>query len=385
MTVDAPILHRARRARQIWGLLLLPVVAIVLALVVGAAVILVSELVLGGGRTFDPLLPLVAYGALLEGAFGGFDPLVGTLVATAPLVLGGLAVAVGFKAGLFNIGVTGQFLMGALGAVAAGVAVANQPPIIAIPIAVLAGTAAGGLWAFIVGALKALSGAHEVVTTIMLNYVAISVLAALVSGPLKVPNSPSPVTFGVGNAAYPILIGRNGHLGLLIALIAVVVVWWLLYRTTRGFEIRTVGANPDAARYAGMRPRVIVPLTMTLSGMLAGLAGTGVVLGITHQMTSSFGTTVGFDSIAVALLARSNPFGILPAAFLFGAMRAGAGLMQIKAGIPVELVDVVQATILLVLVATPVIRRLLRLRGTPAAIEAAPTITKSYSGETAVR
>jgi ABC-type uncharacterized transport system permease subunit len=385
MTVDAPILHRARRARQISGLLLLPIVAIVLALVVGAAVILVSELVLGGGRKFDPLLPLVAYGALLEGAFGGFDPLVGTLVATAPLVLGGLAVAVGFKAGLFNIGVTGQFLMGALGAVAAGVAVANQPPIVAIPIAVLAGTAAGGLWAFIVGALKALSGAHEVVTTIMLNYVAISVLAALVSGPLKVPNSPSPVTFGVGNAAYPILIGRNGHLGLLIALIAVVVVWWLLYRTTRGFEIRTVGANPDAARYAGMRPRVIVPLTMTLSGMLAGLAGTGVVLGITHQMTSSFGTTVGFDSIAVALLARSNPFGILPAAFLFGAMRAGAGLMQIKAGIPVELVDVVQATILLVLVATPVIRRLLRLRGTPAAIEAAPTITKSYSGETAVR
>jgi len=373
-----------RRLRDLGSLLLLPVIAIVLALIVGAIVILASELLISGNK-FDPLLPFVAYEALLEGAFGGDNAIVGTLVFTTPLVLGGLAVAVGFKAGLFNIGAQGQFLVGALGAVIAGVAVSTQPPIIAIPIAVLAGTVAGGLWGFIVGALKALSGAHEVVTTIMLNYVGISLLAALVSGPLKVPNSPSPVTFDVGNAAYPVLIGRNGHLGLVIAVVAIVVIWWLLYRTTRGFEIRTVGANPDAARYAGMRPRVIVPLTMTLCGMLAGLAGTGEILGITHQMTSSFSTTVGFDSIAVALLARSNPFGVLPAALLFGAMRSGAGLMQIKAGIPVELVDVVQATILLVLVATPVIRRLLRLRGTPAAIEAAPTITKSYSGETVVR
>jgi len=372
------------RMRKLGSVVLLPVIAIVLALIVGSIVILFSELLIPG-HTFDPLLPFVAYEALLEGALGSDNAIVGTLVFTAPLVLGGLAVAVGFKAGLFNIGARGQFLVGALGAVAAGVAVAGQPSIIAIPIAVLAGMAAGGLWGFIVGALKALSGAHEVVTTIMLNYVADSLLAALVSGPLKVPNSPSPVTFDVGNAAYPVLIGRNGHLGLLIAIVAIVVIWWLLYRTTRGFEIRTVGANPDAARYAGMRPRVIVPLTMTLSGMLAGLAGTGEILGINHHMTSGFSTTVGFDSIAVALLARSNPFGVLPAALLFGAMRSGAGLMQIKAGIPAELVDVVQATILLVLVATPVIRRLLRLRGTPAAIEAAPTITKSYSGETVVR
>jgi len=372
------------RMRKLGSVVLLPVIAIVLALIVGSIVILFSELLIPG-HTFDPLLPFVAYEALLEGALGSDNAIVGTLVFTAPLVLGGLAVAVGFKAGLFNIGARGQFLVGALGAVAAGVAVAGKPSIIAIPIAVLAGMAAGGLWGFIVGALKALSGAHEVVTTIMLNYVADSLLAALVSGPLKVPNSPSPVTFDVGNAAYPVLIGRNGHLGLLIAIVAIVVIWWLLYRTTRGFEIRTVGANPDAARYAGMRPRVIVPLTMTLSGMLAGLAGTGEILGINHHMTSGFSTTVGFDSIAVALLARSNPFGVLPAALLFGAMRSGAGLMQIKAGIPAELVDVVQATILLVLVATPVIRRLLRLRGTPAAIEAAPTITKSYSGETVVR
>jgi ABC-type uncharacterized transport system permease subunit len=363
-----------------WGLAALPLIAILLAFVVGAVVILSSELILGG--RFDPFLPLTAYRALIVGAFGSFDAIVDTLIATSPLVFGGLAVATAFKAGLFNIGAQGQFLVGALGAVIVGVAVANQPAPIAITASVLAGIVVGGLWGFIPGLLKAVSGAHEVVTTIMLNYVAISVLAALVSGPLKVPGSPSPVTYDVGNAAYPVIIGRNGHLGIVLAVVAVLVVRWLLYRTTIGFEIRTVGTNPDAAAYAGMRPRRLLVLTMTLAGVLAGLAGTDVVLGVTHQMTSSFGTTVGFDSIAVALLARSEPYGILPAALLFGAMRAGASLMQIQAGIPVELVDVIQATILLVLVATPVLRRLLRLRGARGGIATTPTITRSYGGET---
>ena len=135
---------------------------------------------------------------------------------------------------------------------------------------------------------------------------------------------------------------------------------FLLYRTTRGFEIRTAGANPDAARYAGMRPAFLIILTMTLSGLLGGLAGTVQVLGISHVVTGSYGTTVGFDSIAVALLGRSNPIGIVFAALLFGALRAGAGLMQIQAGIPPELVDVLQATILLFLVANLVLRRIFR-------------------------
>jgi simple sugar transport system permease protein len=365
----------------IWAVAALPLIAIVLALVVGAVIILSSELILGG--TFDAFLPIVAYRALIVGAFGTFDAIVDTLVATSPLVFGGLAVAVAFKAGLFNIGAQGQFLMGALGAVVVGVAMSSQPAPIAIVATIVAGLVVGGLTGFIPGILKAVSGAHEVVTTIMLNYIAISVLAALVSGPLKVPGSPSPVTFDVGTAAYPVLFGRNGHLGILLALAAALFVRWLLYRTTVGFEIRTVGTNPDAAAYAGMRPRRMIVLTMSLAGALAGLAGTDVVLGVTHQMTSSFGTTVGFDSIAVALLARSEPLGILPAALLFGAMRSGASLMQIQAGIPVELVDVIQATILLVLVATPVLRRLFRLRGTKAGITTTPTITRSYGGEVA--
>jgi len=369
--------------RSAWAVAALPLISIVLALVVGAIVILASQLLLTD-RAFDLFLPVTAYSALLEGSFGTPGAFLNSLISSTPLVLGGLAVGLGFKAGLFNIGAQGQFLMGALGAVAAGAAVSTQPPIVAIPIALFCGMLAGAAMGFIPGFLKAVSGAHEVVTTIMLNYVAVSLLAALVSGPLKVPRSPSPVTRDVGNAAYPILLQPNGHLGILIAIAAVVVIWWLLYRTTLGFEIRTVGANPDAARYAGMRPRFLLVLTMSLSGLLAGTAGAGVVLGVTHLMTSSFGTTVGFDSIAVALLARSNPLGIPFAALLFGAMRAGAGLMQIKAGIPVELIDVVQATVLLFLVASPVLRRVFRLRGVRSGLGSTETIAQTYGGEKAV-
>ena len=208
-----------------------------------------------------------------------------------------------------------------------------------------------------------------------------NILAAAVSGPLRVPKAPAPVTFDVGHAALPIFLGKTGHIGILIAAGMVFVVWWLLYRTTLGFEIRTAGANPDAARYAGMRPRRLMMLTMTFSGGLAGMAGAGELLGVTHQTQTSFATSVGFDAIAVALLARSNPLAIIPAALLFGAMRAGAGQMQIQAT-PRELVDVLQAIILIVVVALPVVSRSLAGRGGRTAPPEAQTITKSYASET---
>ena len=346
--------------RRIWNAIAVPLVVIVGSLALGAIVVLFSELLVPG-KPFDPWLWVTAYAALVEGATGSYDAVVSTLVNTTPLLLGGLAVGFGFKAGLFNIGAQGQFLIGALGSVIVGVWVSTWSPILAIPAATIAGILAGAFWGFIPGFLKAVSGAHEVVSTIMMNYIAVATLAALVSGPLKVPRSPQAMTFDVKNAAFPVFLGRNGHIGILIALLAALFVWWLLNRTTWGFEVRSVGANPDASRYAGMRPRLIIIATMTFSGALAGLAGTSVLLGVNHAMTSSFGTTVGFDSIAVALLARSNPLGIIFSALIFGAMRAGAGLMQVKAQIPAELVDVLQATILLLLVATPVIRRVFGL------------------------
>jgi simple sugar transport system permease protein len=361
----------------------LPLISILLALLVGAIVIIASQLVLPGAQ-FNLLLPLTAYSALLQGAFGSFDAIVDTLVATAPLVLGGLSVGFAFKAGLFNIGAQGQFLLGALGSVAVGIALAGSSPLVAISLALLAGLLAGAAWGFIPGFLKAVSGAHEVVVTIMLNYVARYVIGAVVGGPLRQQGRSEAITPDVGNAGLPILIGNSGHAGIVLALVAVVFIAWLLFRTTLGFEIRTVGANPDAARYAGMRPRVLTILTMSLAGGLAGLAGAVVVLGVQHNMTPSFVSTVGFDSIAVALLGRTNPVGIVFAALLFGALRAGATLMQIEAGIPVELIDVLQATILLFLVANPVLRRVFRLRGVKTGIETTETITKTYGGETPV-
>jgi len=378
----APIGARIRdAARSAARAAILPAIAIGLALIVGAIVIWVSELIVPGGEV-DLFMAVDAYVALFRGAVGSDRAIVNTLVYAAPLMLAGLGVGLAFRAGLFNIGGEGQFLMGALAAVAIGTAVQDWPAPVAILLALLAGIAAGAAWGFIPGFLKAASGAHEVVTTIMLNFVAKAVLAAVVSGPLDQPGSPSPITDDVGNAALPIILGRNGHAGILLALLAAVGIHWLLYRLTLGFEIRAVGANPDAARMAGMRPAFIIVLTMCIAGALAGAAGAVVLLGVNQSMQASFGTSVGFDAIAVALLGRSNPLGIVLAALLFGGMRAGEQLMQISAGIPADLVDVLQAVILLFLVATPyLLRRWSRLRDIGGSVASGETtITRTYGG-----
>ncbi|HXX61140.1 MAG TPA: ABC transporter permease, partial [Candidatus Sulfotelmatobacter sp.] len=304
-----------------------------------------------------------------------------TAVQAAPLLLAGLGVAVGFRAGLFNIGAQGQFLLGALGAVWIGASLADASPVVVIPLALLVSVLVGAAWAGIAGYLKATSGAHEVVTTIMLNYVALALLSWLVAGPLRLTNSPQPVTAGVGNAALPILIGRDGHIGILIALAAVPLVWFLLHRTTIGFEIRSVGANADAARYAGMRPRFVILLTMALAGGLAGLAGGTTLLGLSQQMPAGYSTTVGFDAITVALLGRSNPWGVLPASILFGAMRAGAGSMQIQAGVPADLVYIIQAIILLFLIVDVLLRQLPGLRGAQTGLVTSAAVVHVAGGE----
>jgi simple sugar transport system permease protein len=353
---------------------IVPFTAIVGGLAVGAIIIIVSSL----AGAFDPLLPLLAYRNLLEGAFGSVRGIVQTINTATPLILGGMAVGLGFKAGLFNIGGRGQFLMGALGAAAVGAWLAGASPWVAIPVSIGAGALLGAGWGFVPGALKAWTGAHEVVTTIMLNFIAGALVAYLITGPLAAPGFSFARTGPLGNAALPTFFDTQIHLGVLIAFGLVPVVWWLLWRSTLGFEIRTVGANPDAARYAGMRPAFLTILTMSMSGLLFGLAGAGQILGISHFMNASYGSSVGFDAITIALLGRSHPVGIVLASLLFGAMRAGAGLMQINAGIPVEIIDVIQASILFFLAADIVIRRLLRIRAPGAEQDELATVTKSY-------
>jgi simple sugar transport system permease protein len=372
-----------RRLERAWELLALPLIAIVLSVLVGSIVIIASNWLVTG--EVKPGLAVDAFAALVEGSIGSERAIINTLVTSVPLLLCGLSVGLAFKAGLFNIGVHGQFLMGALGAVAVGAWLRESPPAIAIPLALGAGMLFGAVWGFIPGFLKATSGAHEVVTTIMLNFVAASVLAAAVNGPLTVQGSVSPITPDVGNASLPILFGRNGHIGIIYAPFIALLYGWLLFRTTRGFEIRIAGSSPDAARYAGMSPRRLIVWTMTAAGMLAGMAGATDLLGVTHQMTSSYSTTVGWDSIAVALLGRTSPIGIVLAALLFGGLRTGSGYMQIEAGVPAELVGVLQALILFFLVASPVIVRLLRIKGARTGLEDATTITSTYGGEATIR
>ena len=371
--------RRPPLGERIRAVALLPAIAIVLALVIGGVVIILSSPLIRG---FDPALPLVAYAALAQGAFGSVQAIINTLVNATPLVLAGLAVGLGFKAGLFNIGAQGQFLLGAVSATVAAIALNDASPWIAIPVSLLAGMAGGLAWGFVPGFLKAFTGAHEVVTTIMLNFVAVHLVSYVISGPFRGANVTFARTDDFSAAALPVLVGRNGHLGLLFVVVAVPLAWWVIYRSTVGFEIRTVGANPDAARYAGMHPRWITILTMSACGLLAGLAGAGEILGEVGYMPASYGTTVGFDAIAVALLGRAHPVGILFAGLLFGAMQAGAGLMQVQAGVPAQMVGLLQAVILFFLAADLVVRRFLRVRTAGAGMTPElQTVSQSYGDQ----
>jgi simple sugar transport system permease protein len=363
--------------------LALPLGAIAMALVVGAVVLIATSPIVTG--SFDPTLPVSTYWALIQGSMLSVNGLVDTVVSATPLILVGLAVGLCFKAGMFNIGGQGQFLMGAVAAAAAGAALANAPTYVAVPISLLAGLIAGAAYGFVPGALKAFTGAHEVVTTIMLNYVAIQIVSYFITGPLQAPGASFARSLDVGNASLPVILlegtGHAGHLGIIIPIIVVPLIWWLLNRSTIGFEIRTVGANPDAARYAGMRPRRLIVLALTGGGLLAGLAGAIEILGVQGYMPAAYSTNVGFDAITVALLGRANPIGILFAGLLLGAMRAAAPLMQIQAGVPVQMIDLLQGVILFFLAADVIVRRVFRLRAAVGGVDELATVTRTYGGK----
>jgi general nucleoside transport system permease protein len=310
--------------------------------------------------------PLAAFTALFQGAITNRNAFPETLVSTVPYVFLGLGVALGFRAGLFNIGAEGQFYIGALTGVFIAYSVHGLPAIIEVPLALLAGMAGGFAWAAIAGFLKARFGAHEVITTIMLNYVAFLVANYLVDTPglMLAPNVSTPRTPDVDvNAVLPIIFaGSRLHFGFIVALIAVPLVWFLIQRTTTGFELRAVGFNPGAAQAAGISVGRTMVLAMGLSGALAGAAGIVQVLGVQHHMTDTVAAGYGFDAIAIALLARSNPWGVLPAALLFGALRSGASFMQLQTDVSADLISIVQASVIIFVAAPAIVRWIFRLR-----------------------
>jgi simple sugar transport system permease protein len=376
----------------------LPLLAVFTAFVIGAIIIVLStpQALEAWGNFFQaPGRALsiawetirVSYVSLFEGSFGSprqiiaaiqtyfetgenrplleaFRPISESLVITTPYIFAGLAVALGFRGGLFNIGAEGQLFVGGLASVYVGYTVKGLPWIIHLPLALLAGILAGAIWGAIPGFLKARTGAHEVINTIMMNYIAFRLTDHLLSGPMARPDG-LPITPEIAPSAYlPSLFERpmRLHWGFFLALAVAFLVYWFLWRTTRGFEIRMVGANPNAARYAGIGIASTIVITMAISGGLAGLAGTSQILGVDHRMVRAFSTGYGFDSIALALLGNSHPLGVVLSALLFGFLRGGAARMQSIAGVPVEIIRIIQALVIIFVAAPEIIRALYRLR-----------------------
>jgi len=291
--------------------------------------------------------PFAAYAALLQGALGSTAGAAETLTQTTMLLFTGLGVAIAFRAGLFNIGAEGQLVMGALCAAVAGAAL-HLPPPIEIALCFAAGAAGGAAWAFIAGWLRARHGASEVITTIMLNYIAFFAVNYLVSGPLR-GSAAAPETAEIWHTAIlqPLIPGTRLTLAFPLALIAAVAAWWWLQRSVFGYELRTLGRSERAARYAGINTSRVIMQTMALSGALAGLGGASEVLGLLHRFNAELSPGYGFTSIAVALLAQSSPLAVIGSAFFFGILQNGALSMQALAGVPKDLVSVIEGLVIL--------------------------------------
>ncbi len=318
-----------------------------------------------------------AYRALFEGAVlnpstlssGSFTQIAGSLSETVtlatPLILAGLSVAVAFRAGLFNIGGQGQIVLGAVFAGYVGFTW-HLPVGLHLLVALLAGLLGGALWGGLAGALKARFGAHEVITTIMLNYIAVALLGLLLttSGFQRPPGTQAISPVVDASARLPHLAGSalRLHAGILLALLAALAVWWLVERSVLGFRLRAVGANPNAARTAGMHVGRVTTLVMLLAGGLAGLAGACQALGTNSAVTGDIDAGIGFDGITVALLGRGKPGGTVAAGLLFGGLRAGGSYMQSATSVPLDLVTVLQALIVVFVAAPTLVAALFRLR-----------------------
>lgn len=355
---------------------LIPALAILSALLVGGLIIALSDLdtlKLWGSDPVEAAKETIgrvadAYVALFKGAFWGLGPISETLTRAAPLILAGLGVAIGFQAGLFNIGVNGQMLIGGMFALVVGFQF-DLPGVIHIPLAIIAAIIGGAIWGGIPGYLRAKTGAHEVITTIMLNFIALRFVDYLLTiNYFQLEGRDDPVSKSVADSArYPKLIDflnprYRVHLGIVVALLTAWFIWWLLYRSTIGFEFRAVGANPDGARYAGMNVVWLIVGVMAVAGAMGGLAGADQVIGTLGRATPGFVGVIGFDAIALALLGRSHPFGVVAAGLLFGGLAAGGQNMQATTDVGVDIVTVIQALIIVFIAAPALIKAVYRVK-----------------------
>ncbi len=358
---------------------LVTVLAFVSALTIGAFIVALSEdtvrEALGyfftrPGDTFSVAGREVgaAYAALVQGALGGTSQISETLVSSTPLILTGLAVAVPLRAGLFNIGAEGQVVAGGVAAGFIGFALTGWPLALHLPIAIAAGILAGGFYGWIPGVLKARTGAHEVISTIMLNNIGLLVAGYLVSTELfRRPDRADPVSKSVeASAQFPRLVaaipGLRVNASLILALILAVVVFWLVERSTRGFELKAVGMNANAATTAGMNPGRTLILAMSTGGAMAGAAGAAVILGVQYRLTIGFSAGLGFDGITVALLGRGKIGPTVAAGILIGALKAGGRNMQAQTQTSLELALVIQALIIVFIAAPGLVRAIFRIK-----------------------
>jgi simple sugar transport system permease protein len=368
------------------GNTVISLLAVVLALIAGAVLIVLTDEAVQQSagyffaRPLDTLRAIGdsvggAYSALFQGSIynfrrpdfaAGIRPLTETLTFATPLIAAGLGVALAFRIGLFNIGGRGQMLVASAAAGWVGFTL-SLPPVVHMLLALLAGVVAGAIWGGLVGVLKARTGAHEVIVTIMLNYVAFYLISFLLRTPgaLQAPGQNNPKTPPIDpTAVFPDLLGPgyNLHFGFILVILATIVVWWLLNRSSLGFQFRAVGENPNAARVAGISVPKMYIYGMLISGALVGLAGVSQVLGTTTTgFSAGIDAGIGFDAITVALLGRSRPVGVFVAGILFGALKAGGYSMQAAEGVPIDIVLVVQSLIVLFIAAPPLVRAIFRL------------------------
>lgn len=328
-----------------------PFISVVIAILVGSVIILLS------GHS-----PVAAFSALFRGAFGSQRAIGETLLRSTPLIFTGLALAYGFRSGLFNIGAEGQLFLGGLAAAWVGLLVVGLPWFAAVPVVLFAAAGAGAAWAFVPALMKARIGANEVITTMMFSYIGRYLVSWFIMGPLhdasgipQTPQLPEVSVLPRLNKLFPFLLPTRAHTGIFIAIALAVVVWAVLKYTTLGYEARAVGYNPFASQAGGISVSSTIIKSLCISGALAGLAGAVEVMGVYGRLFDSFSNGFGFTGIAVALLAKNNPIGVIAAALLFGALSAGAGTMQLEANVSQQVVAIIQAIIIFLVAAETIV------------------------------